>query len=203
MLPLSVPLPIDAERATREREPTIISSGCEDGVRETLVGVRRSDETEEAFSGRRASAGWRRRPRMIFGEPSGRERLRKPCGDLLYRESVSPCLKRILCGERSENQKPRRFLWRKPEKKNQHLYPIEVDHTPLPHRSKGRSDRKPGRLNPDFREARNFTLLRAVRVGKWGLSGLSVPISLARHPGGPDPAETRAQGGAGVHRPPP
>jgi hypothetical protein len=44
------PSPIDAALATRERDPTIITGGCEDGVRQTLVEVRRSDETGEAFS---------------------------------------------------------------------------------------------------------------------------------------------------------
>jgi hypothetical protein len=113
---------------------------------------------------------------MIFGEPPGGERLRKPCGDLLYRESVSPCLKRILCGERSENQKPRRFCGENPKRKTTNSIQLRLTIHPSHTGVKGDRTACRGRLNPDFREARNFILLRAERVGKWGLSGLPLPV---------------------------
>jgi hypothetical protein len=67
--------------------------------------------------------------------------------------SPYPLLLRILCGEGSENRKPRRFLWRKLEKKNpftsiQLRLTIHLTHTLV----KGNPKEKGRNLNPTFKK---------------------------------------------------
>jgi hypothetical protein len=72
------------------------------------------------------------------------------------------------------------FCGENPNRKTSNSIQLRLTIHPSHTGVKGDRTENRGRLNTDFREARNFTLLRAERVGKWGLSGVLGPVCPVR-----------------------
>jgi hypothetical protein len=120
---------------------------------------------------------------------------RKPCGDLISGESVSPCPANPLWRRIRKPEASNGFCGEHPRGKPVHLYPIEADLTPLPYGSKGYSDRKPGEPEPGLQggqETRAFGCRKGREMGSVGdfWVGLSPPA-----PRESGPAETRTPSG--------
>lgn len=93
--------------------------------------------------------------------------------DLFCSEEANPNSPRILYGERSENLSLGRFLWRKPEKKNQYAsIQLRLTIHPTYPRVKGISVENRTNLDQDFRATKRSALLHTGIGEKWGLSGV-------------------------------
>lgn len=126
--------------------------------------LRTVERSLEAFT------GGRRRLRMIFRELLV-ESFPESLAGISSTLRAYPLVRWILCGERSENLCLGRFLWRKPEKKNQHLHPIEADHTPLSYGSKGDREGDPLLLEPGLQGSEEFRTFVWRKVGEMGFVG--------------------------------
>jgi hypothetical protein len=95
------------------------------------------------------------------------------------------------------------FCGENPKRKTSNSIQLRLTIHPSHTGAKGDRTACRGRLNPDFREARNFTLLRAERVGKWGLSGPPLPVCPRQCPVSPIPPKPASRATKRSRRKPP
>jgi hypothetical protein len=115
-----------------------------------------------------------------------------------------PLVPRILCGEGSENRKPRTVFVANTREEN--LF-TSIQLRPTLHPShtgvKGTRTENRGNLNPAFREVKKLVLLGAGRGEKWGLSGIFGSVCLRQRPVSPVPPKPAPRAAKrGQRRPP-
>jgi hypothetical protein len=197
--------PMDAARATSEREPTIVSGGCEDSVRQTWgrSGGATKPEKPSLWSKSvgwtatktaddlRGASWWRTPLKYCRGILSlRRERIPFSQADPLWRKIRKPEASKV-------------FVAKTREEKPVHLYPIEADHTPLPHRSKGRSDRIPGEAEPGLQGGEEFHTSACRKGREMGFVGCFFIGLSPRWPASPIPLKPASLAAKPSRRTPP